>query len=168
MGRILDLFGEVAAAVEESPGGGLHLPMEEADRLREDWPEEDIDDAVEMVKDNLLQSELVAAADSLSARLIEMLGAFAKDDAYKQLEAGEARISIVSVAQLARRVDRLEEVLEVYRDTDPPERTAFDALRARIADHGIEELMAVGRLQEMGFGKRPGAPMPEETDDEDE
>ena len=56
MGRILDLFGEVAACVEESPGGGVHLPMEDFDRLREDWPEEDIEDAVEMVKDNLLQS----------------------------------------------------------------------------------------------------------------
>ena len=141
MGRILDLFGEVAAAADEGPSG-VELSAEDRERLRDDWSDEDIEDALEMVKDNLLQSELVAAADSLSARLVEMLGAFGKPDAYEEAAQGNARISLLNIAHLARRVDRLEEILEVYRDGDNPDRRGFDALRQRLMNQGIEEEMA--------------------------
>ena len=50
------------------------LPVEAWDRLREDWSDEDIEDALGLVRDSLLQGELVEAADSLSARLVELLG----------------------------------------------------------------------------------------------
>jgi len=72
MGRIVDLCGEVAAAADEGPDG-LVLPAEAWGRLREGWSDEDIEDALGFVKDSLLQSELVEAADSLSARLVEVL-----------------------------------------------------------------------------------------------
>jgi hypothetical protein len=145
MGRILDLFGEVAATADEGPGG-VELSAEDRERLRDDWSDEDIDDALEMVKDNLLQSELVAAADSLSARLVEMLGAFGDREAYEVAAEGNAKISLLNIAQLARRVDRLEEILEVYRDGDNPDRRGFDELRQRILDHGIEEITVLGQL----------------------
>jgi hypothetical protein len=144
MGRILDLFGEVAAAADEGPGG-VELSQEDRERLRDDWSDEDIDDALEMVKDNLLQGELVAAADSLSARLVEMLGAFGKQEAYEVAAEGKATISLLNIAHLARRVDRLEEILEVYRDGDNPDRRGFDELRQRILDHGIEEITILGQ-----------------------
>jgi hypothetical protein len=165
MGRILDLFGEVAAAADEGPGG-VELSMEDRDRLREDWPDEDIDDALELVKDNLLQGELVAAADSLSARLVEMLGAFGVKEAYEEAAEGEARITLMNIAQLARRVDRLEEILEVYRDGDPPDRTGFDALRQRILDHGIEEITVLGKLAEPKIA--PGSRRRADEEDEEE
>ena len=73
MGRIVDLCGEVAAAADEGPEG-LVLPVDAWDRLRDDWSDEDIEDALGFVRDSLLQTELVEAADSLSARLVELLG----------------------------------------------------------------------------------------------
>ena len=36
---------------------------------------------------------------------------------------------------------RLEEVLEVFREGKPPDRTGFDAFQLRLADVGIEEEM---------------------------
>ena len=69
MGRIVDLCGEVAAAADEGPEG-LILPLDAWDRLRDDWSDDDIEDALGLVKDSLLQSELVEAADSLSTRLV--------------------------------------------------------------------------------------------------
>ena len=75
MGRIVDLCGEVAAAADEGPEG-LVLSAEAWDRLRAEWSDEDIEDALAFVKDSLLQSELVEAADSLSARLVEVLGSW--------------------------------------------------------------------------------------------
>ena len=45
------------------------------------------------------------------------------------------------IGQLARRVDRVEEVLEAFREDEGPERTGFDALRRRLIDHGIEDQM---------------------------
>jgi hypothetical protein len=38
-------------------------------------------------------------------------------------------------------VARIEEILEVCRDGAPPDRKGFDALRRRLADHGIEAAM---------------------------
>ena len=79
MGRIADLCGEVAAAAEEGPDG-LVLPVEAWDRLRAEWSDEDIEDALAFVKDSLMQAELVEAADSLSARLVELLGSWGDAD----------------------------------------------------------------------------------------
>ncbi len=140
MGRIVDLCGEIAAGADEGPEG-LILPPEVWDRLREDWSDEDIEDAMGLVRDSLLQGELVEAADNLSARLVEVLGAFGEAAAWEGAQAGEATISTEILDQLARRVDRLEEVLEVYREGAPPDRRGFDALRRRLADQGIEEEM---------------------------
>lgn len=146
MGRIVDLCGEVAAAAEEGPEG-LVLPAEAWDRLREDWEDEDIEDALSLVRESLFQSELVEAADTLSARLVEGLGAYGEAGAFRDMAAGEARITLELVSHLARRVDRLEEALEIYREGVPPDRTGFDALRQRLADHGIEDEMRDGAIE---------------------
>ena len=45
MGRIVDLCGEVAAAADEG-GEGLVLSPEAWDRLREDWKDDEIEDAL--------------------------------------------------------------------------------------------------------------------------
>ena len=45
------------------------------------------------------------------------------------------------IGQLARRVDRVEEVLEAFRDDKGPDRRGFDELRRRLIDQGIEEQM---------------------------
>ena len=140
MGRIVDLCGEIAAAADEGPEG-LVLPPEAWDRLREDWPDEDIEDAMSLVRDSLFQSELVDAADNLCSRLVEILGELGEARAFKNAEADGARMSIDVIDQLARRVSRLEEVLELYRDGPSPDRRGFDALRRRLVDQGIEEQM---------------------------
>jgi len=140
MGRIVDLCGEIAAEADEGPEG-LVLPADAWDRLRTNWPEEDIEDAVGLVRDSLLQSELVDAADSLSARLVEILGAYGDKSTFATAEAGEARISIDIIGQLARRVERLEEILEIYREGSPPDRRGFDSLKRRLMDRGIEAEM---------------------------
>ena len=144
MGRIVDLMGEVAAAAEEGPEG-LVLPAGDWQRLQEeDWRDEDIEDALSLVHDSLLQGELVEAADSLSARIVEVLGGFGDAESFRGAQSGEARLAIEVIGHLARRVARLEEVLEVYREGSAPHRTGFDALRRRLADHGIEEEMGRG------------------------
>jgi len=141
MGRIVDLLGEVAAAAEGGPEG-LTLSPDAWDRLRsDDWRDEDIEDALSLVRDSLLQGELVDAADSLGSRLIELLGEFGDAASFASAQAGEGRLSLEAIGQLARRVARIEEVLEVYRDAAPPDRSHFDALRRRLADHGIEAEM---------------------------
>lgn len=137
MGRIADLCGDVAAAAEEGPEG-LILPVEAWDRLREDWSDEDIEDALGFVHDSLLQGDLVEAADCLSVRLIEVLGAFGDASAFGRAESGEARLSLEVIGHLSRRVARLEEIIEGYRDGKPPDRRGFDVLQRRLADLGIE------------------------------
>ena len=144
MGRFADLCGEVAASLEEGVEG-LTLPPEAWDRFRADWDEDDVEDAIALVRESLMQSELVDAADSLSARLVEVLGTFGSPDAFKTAASGEARLSLDVIGQLARRVARLEEVLEAFRDNPPPDQTDFESLRRRLADHGIEAEMATGR-----------------------
>jgi len=140
MGRIVDLFGEVAAEAEVVPEG-LVLSPEAWDRLREDWHEEDIEDALTLVHESLLQGELVDAADSLSARLVEVLGAFGESGAFKEAEAGRGVLPLDVIGHLARRVARLEEILPVFRDGAPPERSGFDQLQRRLMDVGIETEM---------------------------
>ena len=149
MGRIVDLCGEIAAAADEGPEG-LILPPEAWDRLREDWSEEDIEDAMSFVRDSLLQGELVEAADNLCSRLVEILGEFGEAAAFRGAESGQARFSIEILDQLTSRVARLEEILEVYRDGAPPDRRGFDALRRRLTDHGIEAEMRDEGSEEEG------------------
>ena len=144
MGRIVDLCGAIAEAAEEGPKG-LILPREVWEELRADWTDEDIEDALSLVHDSLLQSELVASAESLSDRVIELLGTFGEEAAFRRAEAGEGRLPLEVIGQLARRADRLYEILESYRDDAPPDRQGFDALQRRLADVGIEAEMARDR-----------------------
>jgi hypothetical protein len=138
MGRIVDLCGEIAAAAEEGPEG-LVLGPEMWDRLREEWKDDESEDALSLVRDSLMLGELVESADSLSARLVEVLGSYGDARSFKQLEEGEAVIGIDAVGQLARRVSRLEEILDAYRDGGSPDRTAFLGLQHRLAEYGIED-----------------------------
>ena len=140
MGRIADLCGEVAAAADEGPDG-LILPVEAWDRLRADWSDEDIEDALAFVRDSLLQGELVEAADSLNGRLFDVLGAFGEAPAFASARAGAATIDLDTLSHVARRVARLEEVLEVFREGKPPDRRGFDAFQGRLADVGLEDEM---------------------------
>ncbi|HUG52892.1 MAG TPA: hypothetical protein VMR21_04805 [Vicinamibacteria bacterium] len=144
MGRIVDLCGEIAAAAEEGPAG-LILPPDAWERLRADWDDEDIEDALGLVHDSLRQGELVESADSLSARLVEVLGGWGEPVAFRRAEANEAVLPFEVVGQLTRRVARLEEILEAYREGATPDRSGFDALQRRLADHGIETEMEEGR-----------------------
>ena len=120
---------------------GLVLPVEGWDRLREDWDDEDIEDALRFVQDSLLQGELVEAADNLSARLVDILGTFGEKAAFELVQAGQARMTAEMLDQLARRVGRLEEILEVFREGAPVDRRGLIELQRRLADLGIEEEM---------------------------
>jgi len=141
VGRILDLCGEVAAEVEEGPEGPF-LPPDSWDRFRGEFSDEEIEDAVSLVRDSLFQSELVDAADSLSARLVDFLGAFGEADSFEVAQRGGAGLTMDVIGQLARRIGRLEEILDVFRTNPPPDRRGFEALRRRLADLGIEDEMA--------------------------
>jgi hypothetical protein len=147
MGRMVDLCGEVAAAADEGPEG-LALSVEAWDRLRAEYSDEDIEDALAFVKDSLMQSELVEAADSLSARLVEVLGSWGDAKAWAAAVEGHASVPLDVIGQLARRVDRVEEILEAYRDDRGPDRKGFDELRRRLMDHGIETEMESGRAED--------------------
>jgi hypothetical protein len=144
MGRIVDLFGEVAAEAEEGPEG-LILSPDAWDRLREEWQDEDIEDALSLVHESLLQGELVDSADSLSARLVEVLGGFGEDPAFQEATEGRGSLDLHVLAHLVRRVGRLEEILDLYREGRSPDRRGFDALQGRLADLGIEKEMGEGR-----------------------
>ena len=140
MGRIVELCSEIAENAEEGPDG-LTLSPDLWDRLRDDWQDEDIEDALSLVRDTLLQGALVESADSLNARLLDVLSVFGEAAAFRRAEAGEARLPLEAIGQLARRVARLEEILEAYREGSPPDRRGFDALQRRLADVGIESEM---------------------------
>jgi len=140
MGRIADLCGEIAAAADEGPEG-LVLPPDVWDRLRGDWSDADIEDGLGFVRDSLLQTELVEASDSLSSRLVELLGTWGEPKAWAAAVEGHASLSIDVIRQLAHRIDRLEEVLELFRDQKGPDRRGFDTLQRRLMDQGIEEDM---------------------------
>jgi len=140
MGRIVDLCAEIAANADEGPEG-LVLPLEARAKLRGDWTDDDIDDALTFVHDSLLQSDLVEAADSLSARLVEVLGAFGDAQSFAQLVEGAQKYDAEVVGQIARRIDRLEEILDSFREEKGPDRRGFDALKRRLMDQGIEKEM---------------------------
>ena len=145
MGRIAELCSEIVEMAEEG-GEGLTLSPDAWDRLREEWTDEEIEDALGLVHDSQLLGDLVESADSLSARLLDLLGSFGEAAAFRGAEAGEARLSLETIGQLARRVARLEEVLEAYREGSPPDRRGFDALQRRLADVGIESEMQPDEL----------------------
>jgi hypothetical protein len=154
MGRIADLCGEVAAAAEEGPEG-WDLAPDMWERLREEWTDDDIEDALGLVRDSLTLAEIVESADSLSTRLVEVLGSYGDARSFKKLEEGEAVLGIEAVGQLARRVSRLEEFLQAYREGASPDRSAFLTLQHRLAEYGIED-----ELDE--------DPIPRHADDEDD
>ena len=147
MGRIVDLCTEIAESAEEGEDS-LVLPPDVYQRLRAEWSEDDIEDALGLVQENMLQSELFERADSLNARLLELLGTYGGDKGFADVTGGRAVLDVQQVGQLARRVARLEEVLEAYRDGAAPERAGFDALQQRLADHGIETEMAADRAED--------------------
>jgi hypothetical protein len=140
MGRIADLCGEIAAAADEGPEGFV-LPPDAWDRLRGEWSDADIEDGLSFVQDSLWLSELVEAADSLSARLVELLGAWGDAKAWAAAVEGHASISLDVIRQLAHRIDRLEEILDHFRDEKGPDRLGFDQLQRRLMDQGIEDEM---------------------------
>lgn len=140
MGRIADLCGEIAEAADPGPEG-LLLPPDAWERLRRDWTDDAIEDALGLVKESFLQDELVESADSVSAHLVELLGRFGEAKAWKEAVAGHATISVELIRQIAHRLDRLEEILEHYRDQKGPDRRGFDRLQRRLMDEGIEEEM---------------------------
>jgi hypothetical protein len=143
MGRILDLFGEVAAEADEGEEG-LVLSPETWDRLRREWKDEDVEDALGLVHESLLHSELVEAVESLSGRLFEVLGTWGNPAGFTEAEGGRAVLTLDVLGQLARRLDRVEEVLEAFRSGPGPDRTKFDALRNRLLNVGIENEMSSG------------------------
>ena len=163
MGRIVDLFGEVAAEADEGPEG-LVLSPDAWDRLRQEWKDEDIDDALQLVHESLLQGELVESADSLSARLIEVLGRFGEAGAFKEAEAGRGALPLDTIGHLVRRVARLEEILVAFRDGAPPDRRGFDQLQRRLMDVGIESEMQADEEDEDAASRRGRTP----PDDEEE
>lgn len=154
MGRIADLCGEIVAAAEETPDG-LVLAPDMWDRFRDEWADAEIEDALRLVRESLMLADLVESADSLSARLVEVLGSYGDARSFKKLEEGEAVIGIEAVGQLARRVSRLEEMLDAFRDGGSPDRTGFLGLQHRLAEYGIED-----ELDE--------DPIPRHPDDEDD
>ena len=161
MGRIVELCGEIAAAAEEGPDG-LIVPPDVWERLRADWDDEDIEDALGLVHDSLLQAELVESADTLSAHLVEVLGRFGDGDEFQKAAADKGSLSFEAIGHIARRVGRLEEILEAYREGAPPDRRGFDALQRRLADHGIEDEMEAGRAEDAAHA------VPGEADDDEE
>jgi hypothetical protein len=133
------------------------LPPADWERFSQDFTDEEIEDALSLVNESLYQSALVEAADSLSARLVELLGGLGEASAFARAEQGQARLSIDVIGQLARRVDRLEEILDALRDTAPPDRRGFEALKRRLADLGLEEEM----------GEEREAPQQQEEDEDE-
>jgi hypothetical protein len=147
MGRFVDLVGEIASIAEEGPDG-LFLSPDAWERFTDDYTEDEIEDALQVCRESLFQTELVEAADTLSARLVEILGAYGDEALYARAERGEAALTIDMLAQLSRRVSRLEDILGEFREGALPDRRGFDALQRRLADHGIEPEMQAAREED--------------------
>jgi hypothetical protein len=77
----------------------------------------------------------------MSARLLELLGTWGEPHGWTAAVEGRASVSIDVIRQLAHRLDRLEEILGLFREEKGPDRRAFDQLQRRLMDHGIEEEM---------------------------
>src|SRR5512134_1004001 len=130
MGRIADLCGDVAAAADEGPEG-FQLSTEAREQLRGEGSDADIEDALALVNAQMLHTELVETADSMSCRLVELLGTWGEARAWTAALEGHASISVDVIRQLAHRLDRLEEILDLCREQKGPDRRGFDALQRR-------------------------------------
>jgi hypothetical protein len=141
MGRIVELITDVAASADEE-GTKLSLPNGDFDRLRDDWGDDEIEDALALAQTAFHHEAVTEAADSLSARVIEVLGTFADEKRFASCSDPEAPLPTETLAHLARSVVYLEEALALLRDAPPPDRTRFDKLLERLANRGIEAEMA--------------------------
>ena len=141
MGRLIELITDVAASADEE-GAKLSLPTNDFDRLRDDWGDDEIEDALALAETAFHQEAVCEAADSLSARVIEVLGTFADEKRFERCAAPEADLPTETLAQLARSLTYLEEALALVRDAPEPDRTRFDKLLERLANRGIEAEMA--------------------------
>ncbi len=159
MGRIVDLCVAVAAAGDDGPEG-LVLPPQTREQFLQEWEDEDIDDALSLANGFNRQSDLVEATDSLSARLLAVLGAYGEEKAFAEAVKGEATIDLDVIRQLTHRLDHLEEILDVFRDEEAPDRQGFDALQRRLIDQGIEDEMRPD-------WENQGGPEPDEEEPED-
>ncbi|MBK5257943.1 MAG: hypothetical protein JJE39_18110 [Vicinamibacteria bacterium] len=141
MGRIVELITDVAASADEE-GTKLSLPNGDFDRLRDDWGDDEIEDALALAQTAFHHEAVNEAADSLSARVIEVLGAFADEQRFASCAHPEAPLPTETLAHLARSVVYLEEALALVRDAPAPDRSRFDKLLERLANRGIEAEMA--------------------------
>ena len=142
MGRLLELITDVAAAADEQ-GTSLVLSAGDFDRLRDDWGDDEIEDALLLAQTAFHHEAVNEAADSLSARVIEILGTFADEKRFQGAGEDGAPLGHEALAQLARSVSYLEEALALVRDAPAPDRALFDKLLERLVNRGIEDEMAV-------------------------
>jgi hypothetical protein len=140
MGRLVELITDVAASADEE-GTKLSLAASDFDRLRDDWGDDEIEDALALAQTAFHNEAVNEAADSLSARVIEVLGTFADAQRFAATKEKDALIGTETLAQLARSVAYLEEALSLVRDAPPPDQTLFNQLLERLANRGIEEEM---------------------------
>ena len=152
MGRLIDLITDVAASADEE-GTSLSLSPGDFDRLRDDWGDDEIEDALALAQTAFHHEAVNEAADSLCARVIEILGTFADEKRFASCSEPGAPLPVESLANLARSVAYLEEALSLVRDAPPPDLALFNKLLERLANRGIEA--------EMG-------PLPVAPSDEDE
>ncbi|MEO8499793.1 MAG: hypothetical protein ABI565_02675, partial [Vicinamibacteria bacterium] len=103
MGRIVELITDVAASADEQ-GVDLKLPHSDFDRLRDDWGDDEIEDALALAQTAFHHEAVNEAADSLSARVIEVLGLFADPKRFVACGEPGAPLSHEVLAQLARSV----------------------------------------------------------------
>lgn len=141
MGRIVELITDVAASADEE-GANLTLPMVDFDRLRDDWGDDEIEDALALAQTAFHHEAVNEAADSLCARVIEVLGTFADEKRFASCSEPGAPVPVESLAHLARSVAYLEEALSLVRDAPPPDLALFNKLLERLANRGIEAEMA--------------------------
>ncbi len=141
MGRIVELITDVAASADEE-GTNLTLPMVDFDRLRDDWGDDEIEDALALAQTAFHHEAVNEAADSLCARVIEILGTFADEKRFASCSEPGAPLPVEALANLARSVAYLEEALSLVRDAPPPDLGLFNKLLERLANRGIEAEMA--------------------------
>ena len=139
MGRVADLCGDVAAAAEEGPEG-LVLPLEAWDKLRDEWWDEEIEDALGLVKDSCCNGTRRGGRQPQRASR-GAARTWGEAKAWAAAVEGHAAIPLAAIRQLAHRLDRLEEILELYRDRKGPDHRRVDKLQRHLIDQGIEKDM---------------------------
>ena len=129
MGRIVDLCGEIAAAAEEGPDG-LDPPARRLGPAARGLgrrghrgragprPRQPAPGGAGGVR---RQPELAPGRGAGRAS--------ATTATSSRRSRGQGALSLEAIGQLARRVARLEEILEAYREGAPPDRRGFDALQ---------------------------------------